>query len=77
MSIPDKSIVDVFWRRVEQNGEKPAILQKVDGAYMPVIWREHGRAVEMAMAGLAQHSVRPGDKVAILSQPCQIGRAHV
>jgi long-chain acyl-CoA synthetase len=70
LSIPDKSIVDVFWRRVEQNGEKPAILQKVDGAYVPVIWREHGRAVEMAMAGLAQHSVRPGDKVAILSQPC-------
>ncbi len=64
----EKTIIDVFWRRV-QSGEKPAIYHKVQGTYAPVIWREHGRVVELAMGGLAKLGVVAGTHLSILSQP--------
>jgi long-chain acyl-CoA synthetase len=64
----EKTVIDVFWRRVE-SGERAAIMQKVNGNYTPVIWREHGRVVELAMGGLARHGIEKGSHVAILSQP--------
>lgn len=66
----DKTIVDVFWRRVKETPEKPAIMHKVAGEYAKVIWREHGLTVELAMGGLAKLGVKKGENVAILSQPC-------
>lgn len=63
-----KTIVDVFWERVATMSERPAIMHKVDGKFRPVIWREHGRTVELTAGGLLSMSVVPGEKLAIMSQ---------
>lgn len=62
----DETIVHVFWERVQASPDRPAILHKVNGAYRPVLWREHGRLVELVAAGLLQLDVQHGDRVAIL-----------
>jgi len=66
----ETTLVDVFWRRVESTPELPAILQKVNGTYQPIIWREQGRVVELAMGGLAKLGLKAGEHLSILSQPC-------
>ncbi|MBU6454819.1 MAG: long-chain fatty acid--CoA ligase [Cyanobacteria bacterium REEB67] len=66
----ETTMVDVFWRRVEKSAAKPAIMYKIDGVYQPVIWREHGRVVELTMGGLAKLGVKKGEHLSILSQPC-------
>jgi long-chain acyl-CoA synthetase len=63
-----KTIVDVFWERVATMSERPAIMHKVDGKFRPVIWREHGRTVELAAGGLLSLGVKEGEKLAIMSQ---------
>src|SRR5688572_25149881 len=63
----DETIVHVFWERVKTSPDRPAILHKVSGAFRPVIWREHGRLVELLAGGLLQAGVAKGDRVAILS----------
>lgn len=65
----EKTIVDVFWRRVEKTSERPAIMYKVQGNYQPIIWREQGRVVELAMGGLAKLGITSKSHLAILSQP--------
>jgi long-chain acyl-CoA synthetase len=66
----DTTLIDVFWRRVETNPEQPAMHQKVNGTYQPIIWREQGRVVELAMGGLAKLGLARGEHMSILSQPC-------
>lgn len=65
----EKTIIDVFWRRVESNSERPAVLHKVQGIYQPIIWREHGRVIELAMGGLAKLGISSEAHLAILSLP--------
>jgi len=65
----EKTIVDVFWRRVEKTSERPAIMHKLQGNYQPIIWREQGRVVELAMGGLAKLGIASKSHLAILSQP--------
>lgn len=48
--------------------ERPAVMHKVDGKFIPIIWREHGRTVELAAGGLLSLGVEPQEKVAIMSQ---------
>lgn len=62
-----ETIVHVFWERVKTMAERPAILHKVAGSYRPVIWREHGRVVELVAGALLKLGVNRGDKVSILS----------
>jgi long-chain acyl-CoA synthetase len=63
----DDTIIQVFWERVKTNPDRPAVMHKVGGAYRPVIWREHGRLVELLAGGLMHSGVQRGDRVAILS----------
>ncbi len=63
----EDTIVQVFWNWVASTPDKRAIMHKVDGAYRPVIWREHGRMVELVAGGLAK-LMQPGEHVAIMSQ---------
>lgn len=63
-----KTIIDVFWERVAAMSERPAIMHKVDGKFVPIIWREHGRTVELAAGGLLSLGVEPQEKIAIMSQ---------
>lgn len=71
MSYDDDTIVNVFWERSSAgNLDRPAILHKVDGAYRPVSWREHGRTVELVAAGLLSHGIEVGQRLAILCNTC-------
>jgi long-chain acyl-CoA synthetase len=62
------TIVDVFWQWVRSQPERPAIMYKVGGTYRPVIWREHGKIVELLAGGLMKHGLETGGKVSIMSQ---------
>ena len=62
------TIVDVFWQWVRSQPERPAIMYKVGGTYRPVIWREHGKVVELIAGGLLKHGLEAGGKVSIMSQ---------
>jgi long-chain acyl-CoA synthetase len=62
------TIVDVFWQWVRSAPERPAIMYKVGGTYRPVIWREHGKVVELIAGGLLKHGLETGGKVSIMSQ---------
>jgi long-chain acyl-CoA synthetase len=62
------TIVDVFWQWVRSQPERPAIMYKVGGTYRPVIWREHGKIVELIAGGLMKHGLETSAKVSIMSQ---------
>ncbi len=62
-----ETIVHCFWDRVEKTPEKPAIYYKASDAFQKVIWREHGRVVELTGGGLLNLGLAKGDKVAILA----------
>ncbi len=63
-----ETLVHVFWERVKNTPDRPAILHKINERYLPVIWREHGKAVEMAAHGLLKRNIKNLDKIAIVSQ---------
>lgn len=63
-----QTLISIFWQRVKEMPERPAILHKVDGSFCPVIWREHGKVVELLAGGLLKQQVKKSDKVAIMSQ---------
>jgi long-chain acyl-CoA synthetase len=63
-----ETLVDVFWQRVRNSPEQTAIMHKIDGVYQKVIWREHGRIVELIAGGLLNAGIHKGDNVAIMCQ---------
>ena len=63
----DETIINVFWERVNTTPDRPAILHKVSGAYRPVIWREHGRIVELLAGGLLNLGIEAQDTIGIIS----------
>ena len=63
-----KTLVDIFWWRVENQPERPAHLRKVEDAYGQVIWREHGRIAELIAGGLLNLGVKQNEEIAIMSQ---------
>ncbi|MBI4534549.1 MAG: long-chain fatty acid--CoA ligase [Candidatus Melainabacteria bacterium] len=63
----EETLVHIFWERVAANPERPAILYKTGGIYRPVIWREHGRVVELVSGGLLHQAVQAGEKIAIIA----------
>jgi long-chain acyl-CoA synthetase len=63
-----ETLVDVFWERVQNTPERPAIMHKVGEHFRPVIWREHGRVVELICGGLLNLGLLSGEQVAIMCQ---------
>jgi long-chain acyl-CoA synthetase len=63
-----ENIVQSFWQNATNHGEKPAIMRKVSGTYVNVIWREHGKVVQLAAAGLLKLGIKRGEMVAVISQ---------
>lgn len=59
-----------FWRSVEQQGEKPALLVKREKQYCPITYTELGRRVYALARALHELGVRKGDRVAILAENC-------
>jgi long-chain acyl-CoA synthetase len=65
----DKTVLDVFWRRVTESAAKPAVMYKVDGVYQTLSWDGQGIKVDLIMAALTKLGVKPGEHLSILSQP--------
>ncbi len=65
--MPDETIIDVFWKRVRENPDRPAILQKKAGSYHPVSWLDHGQIVEHVSAALIGLGVNASTKIGIMS----------
>lgn len=59
-----------FWRSVEQQGEKPALLVKREKQYRPITYTELGKRVYALARALHELGVRKGDRVAILAENC-------
>jgi long-chain acyl-CoA synthetase len=65
--MPNGTLAQMFWRRVEVSGDIDAHLVKRDGVWRRVTWREVGETVRDTALGLLALGHRPGDRVAILS----------
>ncbi len=65
-----RTIVDVFWHRVDKTPEKISIMHKVDGAYKSVKWLESGAIAEKIAAALIDKGIEANSKVAISSSSC-------
>ena len=62
------SLVDLFLTRVRQSSPKPALWFKRQGRFIFIRWEEFGRRVRETTLGLYQWGIRPGDRVALLSE---------
>lgn len=70
--MPEETIINIFWERVDQSPDRAAILQKAEGAYKTISWRESGSIAERIAAALLEKGLGQGDKAAIASA----SRAH-
>ena len=65
-----KTIIDLFEESVAKYGSKTFLLEKRRRAFEPTTYAQtRAQALEVG-AGLAALGIRPGDKVAILSEGC-------
>ncbi|MBI4468520.1 MAG: AMP-binding protein [Acidobacteria bacterium] len=65
---PITDLQDMFWKSVDRFGRRIALQIKTQGAYRPMTYTELGRAVQSLSAELEAMGIRPGDRVAILSE---------
>lgn len=65
-----KTIIDLFESSVEKYGSKTFLLEKRHHAFEPTTYAETKELALEVGAGLAALGIRPGDKVAILSEGC-------
>lgn len=54
-------------QKLETQGNKTAVRSVIDGKWMPLTWREYIEAVEEIAAGILELGVKPGDRIAIMS----------
>jgi long-chain acyl-CoA synthetase len=62
-----RTLVDLFFDRVERWPERPALRHAQDGQWEPITWADYGRAVREVAAGLVALGIAPGDRVGILA----------
>lgn len=65
-----KTIIDLFEASVEKYGSKTFLLEKRHREFQPTTYAETRDQALQVGAGLAALGIRPGDKVAILSEGC-------
>jgi len=65
-----KTIIDLFETSVEKYGAKTFLLEKRRHEFQPTTYAETREQAIEAGAGLASLGIRPGDRVAILSEGC-------
>src|SRR5947199_10219641 len=63
-----RTLVDLFRFRVQSSKDAPAMLVKQSGEWRPIPWSTVETQVRGVAAGLAALGVKPGDRVAILSE---------
>lgn len=64
----DRTIIDVFRRRVRERGPAPALRRRVEDRWEPLDWTTYGEMAAAVTAALAASGIEPGDRVGILSQ---------
>ncbi|MEW6262156.1 MAG: AMP-binding protein [Thermodesulfobacteriota bacterium] len=65
-SEPVRRFPDLFFRQVERLGDRVALRRKDRGIWRRITWREYGRLVREAAAGLMALGLERGDRVAVL-----------
>ena len=64
----ESTLVDIFWRRVEQTPERTAIMFKQGGSYQNMNWKTHGEKTAQFQRALMACGVEPQNKIGIMSQ---------
>jgi len=62
-----RNLAHMYFDRAAVRAGKPRYRVKRDGAWREVSWDEDAEAIREIAAGLVEHGLRPGEKVAILS----------
>ncbi|HVR63440.1 MAG TPA: long-chain fatty acid--CoA ligase [Polyangia bacterium] len=74
-----KTAVEMWKRRVQESGGRPAFRYKSGGAWKLITWAEADMAAREIAAGMVAQGVVPGDRICLLSQTrlewllCDIG----
>jgi long-chain acyl-CoA synthetase len=72
MKPPDLTVYNtvpkLFWYQVEHYGEEPTLWWKRGGLWKKISWQEYGNWSRAVGNGLLSQTLKPGDKVSILSQ---------
>ncbi len=63
-----ETIVEILCRRIETDGERPALAVKVSGEFRWLTWNELAADIAQTTAVLVELGVAPGDRVAHLSE---------
>ena len=69
-SIYGKSVPQLFFERVASRPDAVALRYKDFGLYQEVTWRKYRDEVEAFALGLMSLGVEPGDRIAIMGDPC-------
>ncbi|MGL4542106.1 MAG: AMP-dependent synthetase/ligase [Polymorphobacter sp.] len=62
------NLVTMFFDQAERLGDTPMLAHKHDGKWLPISWREAAQTVSSLAAGLRAIGVKPGDRVALVSE---------
>ncbi|HEV2567259.1 AMP-dependent synthetase/ligase [Sphingomonas sp.] len=62
------NLVTMFFRRAREEGDKPFLWRKQDGAWQSISWAEAARRVSALAAGLKGLGLRSGDRVMLVSE---------
>jgi long-subunit acyl-CoA synthetase (AMP-forming) len=70
MTLPGKTLVDLYRRACEEHAEQPALGRRTDRGWVWRTYADLGRDIDDARGGLATLGVRAGDRVAIVAANC-------
>ncbi len=62
------NLVTMFFTRARENGDRPFLWAKRDGAWQPLTWTEVARQVASIATALKGLGLEPGDRVALVSE---------
>ncbi len=62
------NLVTMFFARAQENGSKPFLWAKRDGAWRPLSWTETAKQVASIATALKALGLEPGDRVALVSE---------
>jgi long-chain acyl-CoA synthetase len=65
---PPRTLIDLYREGLRGHGNPAAFLSRVEGKYCPVSGAEAEARITLLAAGLIEAGVRPGDRVAVLSE---------
>ncbi|MCB1488972.1 MAG: long-chain fatty acid--CoA ligase [Bauldia sp.] len=68
MEIDDwPNLVEMFFARAAERGERPFLWERIDGVYRPTSWSDAAAQISALAASLRAYGLGPGDRVLLLS----------